>query len=62
MDKIKYVVDKDVMLKELSFQNNIFAEKDATKKAAMVAKLNKQLLASNELRVFVQLFCEIAIT
>ena len=51
--KLNNVMDKDTMLKELSFQHNIYVETDANKKAALVDTFNKKLLASNKLKVFV---------
>ena len=47
------VSDKEPMLKELSFQHNIYLETDEAKKRSLAARLNKKLLASNKLKVFV---------
>ena len=41
------------MLKELSFQNNVFLEKDVLTKASPSERLNNKLLVSNKLKVFV---------
>ena len=41
------------MLKELSFQHNIYLEADEAKKRSLAARLNKKLLTSNKLKVCV---------
>ena len=53
VDKMHNVTDKEVMLKELSYQNDIFSEPDEAKRRSQAARLNKKLLATNTLKVFV---------